>query len=77
MNSEIVLMDEKGNDVIFELIATFGMDDRNFCALSEDGEAIMFFEMLETEEGIDFLGIEDYEMEDVIETFESLQDEKE
>ncbi len=79
MNSKIMLSDEKGVEVPFELIATFGMDERDFCALSElDGEdnSIIFFELKETDEGMDFIGVSEDEMSAVIETFEALRDEQ-
>lgn len=74
MSETIILYDEiEGIDKEFILLATFGMDDNEYCALTEDGDNVMFFMMQETDDGeMVLIGVEDDEIEDLIEVYEEL-----
>ncbi|CCQ97585.1 conserved hypothetical protein [[Clostridium] ultunense Esp] len=81
MNEKIVLLDEMGNKVEFQVLATFGLDDFEYAALLpvDDMESLTYLLRIEyDDEGEPILvGIDDdEELKDVIETFEEIQKEK-
>jgi len=77
MDDKIILYDEnEGIEKEFILLATFGMDDEEYSALTEDGENVMFFRMEELDSGeMAMIGVEDDELEDLVEVYEELRKE--
>ena len=58
----IVLYDEDNNEVEFNIIDTFGVDDKNFCALQQnDDELIMIMEVINNGDEVFFKSIENQE----------------
>lgn len=81
MNDKIVLLDEMGNRIEFQLLATFGLDDFEYAALLpvDDMESLTYLLRIEyDEEGEPILvGIDDDdELKDVIKVYEEIQKEK-
>lgn len=81
MNDKIVLLDEMGNRIEFQLLATFGLDDFEYAALLpvDDMESLTYLLRIEyDEEGEPILvGIDDdEELKDVIKVYEEIQKEK-
>jgi uncharacterized protein YrzB (UPF0473 family) len=81
MNDKIVLLDEMGNRIEFQVLATFGLDDFEYAALLpvDDMESLTYLLRIEyDEEGEPILvGIDDdEELKDVIKVYEEIQKEK-
>lgn len=81
MNDKIVLLDEMGNRIEFQLLATFGLDDYEYAALLpvDDMESLTYLLRIEyDDEGEPILvGIDDDdELKDVIKVYEEIQKEK-
>lgn len=81
MNDKIVLLDEMGNRIEFQVLATFGLDDFEYAALLpvDDMESLTYLLRIEyDEEGEPILvGIDDDdELKDVIKVYEEIQKEK-
>ncbi|WP_236913277.1 DUF1292 domain-containing protein [Clostridium sp. Cult1] len=81
MNEKIVLLDEMGNRIEFQLLATFGLDDYEYAALLpvDDMESLTYLLRIEyDDEGEPILvGIDDDdELKDVIKVYEEIQKEK-
>lgn len=79
MDEYIELIDEEGNEVEFEFISKFKIDDTHYAALTPtDGEEdlIYILKVEEDESGeLILVGIEDdEELEDAIEEFENQQE---
>lgn len=77
MNDEIILLDEMNNEKNFKVLATFGMDDKNYAALlpMDDEEALTYILRIEydSENQPILLGIEDdEELEYAIEVYETI-----
>ena len=77
MNS-IFLLDENNNEVEFNIIDTFGIDDKNYAALKKIGDdMIMILEVYNTNDLINFKTIEDSnELNEIIEFYEEMKREK-
>lgn len=78
MSETVVLLDEMGNEVEFQVLATFGIDDIDYAALIplEDTEGLTYLLRIEYDDfgEMVLLGIEDEEeLEEVIEAFEEVQ----
>ncbi len=78
---KLVLLDEKGAEQEFELLATFGLDDYDYAALiplNESDEDTYILRIEHDNNGdIILVGIEDNEeLNDVILAYESLMEEK-
>ena len=73
----IILYDENNNEVEFNIIDTFGVDDRNFCALQEDdNELILIMEIINKGEEIEFKSIENQnELDEIIRLYEEMREE--
>ena len=73
----IVLYDEDNNEVEFNIIDTFGVDDRNFCALQEDDdELILIMEIINKDDEIEFKSIENQdELDEIIKLYEEMREE--
>lgn len=81
MDEKIVLLDEMGNEVEFQVLATFGIDDVDYAALlpMDEFEGLTYLLRIEYDDfGEVFLrGIDDEEeLKEVIEVFEDIQKEK-
>ena len=72
----IVLYDEDNNEVEFNIIDTFGVDDKNFCALQQnDDELIMIMEVINDEEQVVFKSIENQEeLDEIIRLYEEMKE---
>lgn len=80
MDDKITLLDERGKEQEFIILATFGLDDENYAALipSDNMEgSIYILRMEEDGEGnLLLIGIEDdQELEDAIDAYEEIQNE--
>ena len=73
----IILYDENNNEVEFNIIDTFGVDDRNFCALQEDDdELIIIMEIINKDDEIEFKSIENQdELDEIIKLYEEMREE--
>lgn len=81
MNQVITLLDELGNKVEFELIATFGLDDMEYVALIpvNDEEPLTYLLRIDYDENGDlvFVTIDDKEeFDDVVKTYEEIRKER-
>lgn len=77
MIDKISLIDEKGDEIEFEVSATFGLDDSEYAVLfpvnDEEGDAYMLRIEYDDKGGMILIGIDDEkELEDVIFTYETL-----
>ncbi len=80
MHEKIVLLDEMGNEVEFQLVMTFGLDDSNYAALipMDDLENEIFLR-LEIDENGDTILVpldDEEEFKDVKEAYEEFKKEK-
>ncbi len=73
----IILFDENNNEVEFNVIDTFGVDDKNYCALQEyDDDMILIVEVVEDEEEVFFKTIDDQkELDEIIALYEEMKEE--
>ena len=71
----IFLLDEDNNEVEFNIIDTFGIDDKNYAALEQVGDdMIMIVEVYNTSDVISFKTIEDQkELDEIIEFYEEMK----
>lgn len=71
----IFLLDENNNEVEFNLIDTFGIDDKNYAALKEIGDdMIMIVEVKNSDDVITFKTIEDQkELDEIIDFYEQMK----
>lgn len=81
MNQIITLLDELGNKVDFELIATFGLDDMEYVALIpvNDEEPLTYLLRIDYDENGDlvFVTIDDKEeFDDVVKAYEEIRKER-
>lgn len=72
----ITLYDEDNNEVEFNIIDTFGVDDKNYCALQQyDDELIMIMEVINDEEQVVFKSIENQEeLDEIISLYEEMKE---
>jgi len=81
LNQVITLLDELGNKVEFELIATFGLDDMEYVALIpvNEEEPLTYLLRIEYDDNGDlvFVTIDDKEeFDDVVRTYEEIRRER-
>lgn len=71
----IFLLDENNNEVEFNIIDTFGIDDKNYAALEEVGDdMIMIVEVKNCDDIITFKTIEDQkELDEIIDFYEQMK----
>lgn len=71
----IFLLDENNNEVEFNIIDTFGIDDNNYAALEEVGDdMIMIVEVINESDVITFKTIEDQkELDEIIKFYEEMR----
>lgn len=72
----IVLYNEDNNEVEFNIIDTFGVDDKNYCALQEDNdEMIMIMEVINDDDEVIFKSIENQaELDEIISLYEEMKE---
>lgn len=73
----IILYDEDNNEVKFNIIDTFGVDDKNYCALQKDNDdMILILEVINNDKEVLFKSIDDQkELDEIIEFYEQMRDE--
>ena len=73
----IILYDEDNNEVKFNIIDTFGVDDKNYCALQKDNDdMILILEVMNNDKEVLFKSIDDQkELDEIIELYEQMRDE--
>lgn len=81
MNQIITLIDELGNKINFELIATFGLDDAEYAALIpvDDEDPMTYLLRIEYDSNGELILVtidDEEEFKDVIETYEEIRKEK-
>ena len=81
MNQIITLLDELGNKIEFELIATFGLDDSEYAALIpiNDDDPMTYLLRIEYDNNGELVLVtidDEEEFKDVIETYEEIRKEK-
>ena len=71
----IILIDENNNEVEFNILDTFGIDDKNYAALEScDDELILIVEIINQNDVIMFKSIEDQEqLDEIIEFYEDMK----
>ena len=71
----IFLLDEDNNEVEFNILDTFGIDDKNYAALKEvDDDMILLVEIIVVGDVINFKSIEDQkELDEIIEFYEDMK----
>lgn len=71
----IFLLDENNNEVEFNIIDTFGIDDKNYAALEKVGDdMIMIVEVKNSDDIITFKTIEDQkELDEIIDFYEQMK----
>lgn len=76
----IELIDESGQVIEVELIDTFGLDDDDYAVFStlDDTDLlyILKIEVSEDDEEVYFVGVEDDELDELIEVYEELKEEQ-
>ena len=64
---KIILLDEENNEVEFEILDTFGVDEANYAALKQNGDdLILIVEVIENNGEVEFRTIEDEDLLDEI-----------
>lgn len=81
MDNIIVLLDEMGNEVEFQVLSTFGIDDVDYAALLplDDIESLTYLLRIEYDDKgeLVLVGISDEEeLNEVIQVYEEIQNEK-
>ena len=73
----IILYNEDNNEVKFNIIDTFGVDDKNYCALQKDNDdMILILEVINNDKEVLFKSIDDQkELDEIIELYEQMRDE--
>lgn len=73
---KIILLDQDNNEVEFELIDTFGVDEANYAALKQiDDDLILMVELIESNGEVIFKAIEDQdELDEIIALYEDMKE---
>ena len=73
---KIILLDQDNNEVEFELIDTFGVDEANYAALKQiNDDLILMVELIESDGGVIFKAIEDQdELDEIIALYEDMKE---
>ena len=73
----IILLDEENNEVEFEILDTFGVDEANYAALKQVGdELILIVEVIEKNNEVELKSIEDQDLlDELIEIYEEMKEE--
>lgn len=72
----IILLDEDNNEVEFEILDTFGVDEANYAALKQvEDELILIVEVIERNNEIELKSIEDQDLlDELIEIYEEMKE---
>lgn len=72
----IILLDEENNEVEFELLYTFGVDEANYAALKQvEDELILIVEVIERNNEIELRSIEDQDLlDELIDIYEEMKE---
>lgn len=72
----IILLDEDNNEVEFEILDTFGVDEANYAALKQvEDELILIVEIIEKNNEIELKSIEDQDLlDELIEIYEEMKE---
>lgn len=72
----IILLDEENNEVEFEILDTFGVDEANYAALKQvEDELILIVEVIERNNEIELRSIEDQDLlDELIEIYEEMKE---
>lgn len=72
----IILLDEENNEVEFELLDTFGVDEANYAALKQvEDELILIVEVIERNNEIELRSIEDQDLlDELIDIYEEMKE---
>ncbi|WP_105300483.1 DUF1292 domain-containing protein [Anaerococcus marasmi] len=72
----IILLDEDNNEVEFEILDTFGVDEANYAALKQvEDELILIVEVIEKNNEIELKSIEDQDLlDELIEIYEEMKE---
>lgn len=75
--NKIILMDENNKEVEFNLIDTFGVDDKEYAVLEPlDEDFIVIIEMIKEKDSISFKAIEnDRELDEIANIYENMKEE--
>ena len=73
----IVLLNENNEEVEFNIIDSFGVDDKNYCALQEEGDdLILIVEVVNNGEEVVFKAIDNQEeLDEIIGLYEEMREE--
>lgn len=76
MDNKIILTDENNKEVEFNIIDTFGVDDKDYAALEPlDEDFIVIFEMIKDEDSISFKPInDDKELDEIVKIYEDMKE---
>lgn len=76
MDNKITLINEENKEVEFNIVDTFGVDDKNYAALEPiDEDFIVIFEMIEDNDVVNFKIIEDdKELDEIISIYEQMKE---
>lgn len=74
---KIVLRDEDNKEVGFNIVDTFGVDDKTYAALEPiEKDFIVIFEMIEKDDSVSFKFIENNkELDEIIKIYEDMKEE--
>ncbi len=72
----IILLDEENNEVEFELLDTFGVDEANYAALKQvEDELILIVEVIEKNNEIELRSIADQDLlDELIDIYEEMKE---
>ena len=72
----IILLDEENNEVEFEILGTFGVDEANYAALKQvEDELILIVEVIEKNNEIELKSIEDQDLlDELIDIYEEMKE---
>lgn len=73
---KIILTDEKNKEVEFNLIDTFGVDDKDYAALEPlDEDFVLIYEIIKQGDSVSFKAIEnDKELNEIIKIYENMKE---
>ena len=73
---KIILLDQENNEVEFELLDTFGVDEANYAALKQvDDDLILMVEIVEEGKEVTFKTIEDQNLlDEIIDLYEEMKE---
>lgn len=75
---KIILTDENNNEVEFNLIDIFGVDDKDYAALEPiDEDFILIFEMMKSKDSVSFKAIDNNkELDEIVKIYEEMKEDE-